>query len=704
MNRALELVLGRLDGVSQNGSGWSARCPVDGHEHDDRNRSLSVGEGTKQPVVLKCFAGHSFEDIVAALGLPMADVMADEGGGYRTPPNVRAHLSNKMGEERTRSSDKGGVTLEGYAEHVDLPDKFLTDRRVGLRNFKLTGVPAVRIPYLDRDGQEAVVRFRVGLSKDGERFRWRRGSKVMLYGLWRLHEAHERGFVWLVEGESDAHVLWHAGLPAVAVPGADNWRDERDAPHLDGIPTIYVVIEPDRGGERVLEWLGRSSIDGRAKLVHLEGAKDIRELWLRDRDGKRFRQAVARAAKRAQPFAAWAAERADEERQDAWQRCRELASEPDILERFAVALRDWGFAGDAKEAQLLYLALTSRVLAKPLCVAVKGPSAAGKSFVVDRVCDFFPPDAYTALTTMSEHALVYWDEPLAHRVLVIYELSGLAGEIASYLVRSLISEGRVAYQTVEKTATGIQGRTIVKEGPTGLILTTTEVAVHAENETRLLSVTVTDSREQTKDVMLALANEDAKTPTLEPWHALQEWVAHGPREVTIPFATELAKAVPPLAVRLRRDFGALLGLLRAHALLHQASRERDPTGRIVASIEDYRIVRELVAETIATGVEATVPASVRELVEAVSRLGEEEIHGVTYKRLADEMKLDRSAVYRRAARAGSYLRKEGKRPKRLFVGDPLPDDVEVLPSPESLLDNCARTQGGQDTPPHPPED
>lgn len=37
--------------------------------------------------------------------------------------------------------------------------------------------------------------------------------------------------------------------------------------------------------------------------------------------------------------------------------------------------------------------------------------------------------------------------------------------------------------------------------------------------------------------------------------------------------------VPAAAVRLRRDFKAILNLIRAHALLHQASRERDDKGR-----------------------------------------------------------------------------------------------------------------------------
>src|SRR5438034_11708608 len=63
-----------------------------------------------------------------------------------------------------------------------------------------------------------------------------------------------------------------------------------------------------------------------------------------------------------------------------------------------------------------------------------------------------------------------------------------------------------------------------------------------------------------------------------------------------------------------------LMLVRAHALLHQASRRKDDRGRIIAEIEDYRVVRELVADLVAVGVEATVKPEVREVVQAVGAL------------------------------------------------------------------------------------
>ena len=52
---------------------------------------------------------------------------------------------------------------------------------------------------------------------------------------------------------------------------------------------------------------------------------------------------------------------------------------------------------------------------------------------------------------MSERALAYGTEPLRHRFLVLFEAAGLESDFASYLVRSLLSEGCVRYETVEKS-------------------------------------------------------------------------------------------------------------------------------------------------------------------------------------------------------------------------------------------------------------
>src|SRR5262249_41046875 len=152
---------------------------------------------------------------------------------------------------------------------------------------------------------------------------------------------------------------------------------------------------------------------------------------------------------------------------------------------------------------------------------------------------------------MSERFLVYDQEPLQHRMIVISEAAGLTGEFASYLVRTLLSEGRLIYGTVEKGDDGsAEARRIERPGPTGVILTTTQIRLHPENETRLISVPVDDTPEQTRRVLASIAEHGNEACDLGEWHALQEWLALGETRVSIPFARALAAAIDPVAVRL----------------------------------------------------------------------------------------------------------------------------------------------------------
>jgi hypothetical protein len=594
-----ENVLDKLEVASRNGEKTMSYCPA----HDDRNSpslSLKAQDGK---LLLNCFAGCRPEDIVSKIGLGMKDLFSEGGGVPSIPSNTPARLHaqsekpHSNGQNRRASDDarsEHGCTLEGYSEVKKLPEDFL--RGLGLREVTYLEKPAVRIPYPDQEGQEVAVRFRVSL--DGaEKFRWRSGDKPGPYGLRLLEEAHRAGYVVLVEGESDCHTLWFYEIPALGIPGASNWRDGW-VTYLDGIEKIYAVIEPDQGEAILREKLTDcEAIHDRLHLLELVEHKDPSALQLADPDG--FKERFEVALENAKPWIELQRSEAEAASREARMRCQKLAEEPDILGRFAKELVRSGVAGEGRIAKLLYLALTSRLLEKPVSIALKVPSSGGKSHVVERVLTFFPKSAYYALTAMSERTLAYSQEPIKHRFLVIYEAAGMSGEFATYLMRSLLSEGRVRYETVEKTSEGMKPRLIEREGPTGLIVTTTAVKLHPENETRLLSLTVTDTQDQTRAVMAALAVEaDEAGPNFDPWHALQIWLESAEHRVFIPYAKILADLIPPVAVRLRRDFGALLNLIRAHALLHQASRDRDAEGRIVATIEDYTAVRELVVDLV----------------------------------------------------------------------------------------------------------
>jgi hypothetical protein len=373
-----------------------------------------------------------------------------------------------------------------------------------------------------------------------------------------------------------------------------------------------------------------------------------------------------------------------------------------ILDDVAEEVESRGLVGEQRLAKLLYLVLTSRLLDKQVSAGVKGHSASGKSYTVETMTRFFPPEAYLEFTSMSEHALVYSDEEFTNRTLVVYEVTalreGVEDDMTSYFVRSLLSEGCIKHEVTIRDKDGnFATQKITKQGPTNLVFTTTKTRVHDENETRILSLTTDDSREQTALVLLELANETNGGNDLQEWHDLQRWLAEGEHRVTIPYGPKLAALVPPEAVRLRRDFGSLLALVRAHAMLHQATRGRDAGGRIIAALDDYCVVRDLVADVIAQGVGATVSDTVRATVGAIAALTADppaKTEGVTVSRIAEHLQLDRSNVSRRlnVAADDGYIRnledKRGK-PGRWVIGDELPGSVDLLPVCARVAEACA---------------
>jgi hypothetical protein len=293
---------------------------------------------------------------------------------------------------------------------------------------------------------------------------------------------------------------------------------------------------------------------------------------------------------------------------------------------------------------------------------------------------------------MSDKVLAYSNEPVSNRFLVIYEAAGMTGDMATYLMRSLISEGRIRYETLEVTKEGIRPRLIEREGPTGLITTTTRINLHPENETRMLSLSIADSQKQTRNVFLALAeSENREAPNLNRWHSLQKWIEHADHDVVIPFAGTLALTVPTSATRLRRDFHTVLSLIKAHAILHQAQRSRDSKNRIEATLHDYSAVSELIEDLLAEGIEASVPDTVRQTVEAVRRISGKDFNELRELEIANELQLDKSTASRRirAAIARGFLEnlqdKKGRPARIVLTEQVLKDNQRILPTVDQLM-------------------
>jgi len=192
------------------------------------------------------------------------------------------------------------------------------------------------------------------------------------------------------------------------------------------------------------------------------------------------------------------------------------------------------------------------------------------------------------------------------------------------LVRTLISEGRIVHQTTVEdpnSPTGRRVERIVREGPIALITTTTG-ELYSENETRMLSWHIHEDRDQTAAVMAGLADcaagSAAVTSDLAVWHDFQRWIALGPTEAVIPFARQIAAGIKPLMVRFRRDVGSLFTFIKASALLHQAQRQRDDLGRVVARVADYALAYPIFSKVMAESSGEAVPANVHTAVKLIA--------------------------------------------------------------------------------------
>ena len=257
-----------------------AHCPA----HDDQNASLSLTEKADGTLLWKCFAGCSQEAVRRELER-LAGMERETA--HPIPPSRR-------GETRETAEP---LRTFGIAELADA--KRLDAEK--LRAWGLTDLPdgGIEIPYRDTNGNTVAIRYRLAL--DGaNRFRWRQGDTPCLYGLWRLDDWELGSDLYLCEGETDALTLWHAGLPALGIPGATAWKPEWWR-NLWEFGRIVIIPDADKAGEQMTERLVATCPDHlreRIQVLRLpESVKDANELWQREgANAERFRNALAECA------------------------------------------------------------------------------------------------------------------------------------------------------------------------------------------------------------------------------------------------------------------------------------------------------------------------------------------------------------------------------------------------------------------------
>lgn len=227
--KPVETLLECLSGSTCNGSGYKALCPA----HDDHEPSLSIWEGDDKRAFVKCFAGCSKEEIVAALGLSMSDLYA------RPEPNSNGRPKRKI----VATYDYLDADGELLHQTVRFEPKGFSQRR-----------PKPSGKRRNEVGDDWIWSFE--------------GIEPVLYRLPEVLRAVETGSaVYLCEGEKDADRLAGSGLTATTnANGAEKWR-ESYSEVLRGA-NVVILADNDTAGRKHVERVARS-LKGKAASVRV---------------------------------------------------------------------------------------------------------------------------------------------------------------------------------------------------------------------------------------------------------------------------------------------------------------------------------------------------------------------------------------------------------------------------------------------------
>jgi hypothetical protein len=251
------------------------------------------------------------------------------------------------------------------------------------------------------------------------------------------------------------------------------------------------------------------------------------------------------------------------------QRALELLSSPNFFGELLSAVRMMGLVGEEINALVVFIVCVSRLLAKPLCLFVKGASSAGKNFLADTVLALFPESERQNLTSASLRSWNYMGDQLEHKIVYVAERNEQVGHI--HPTRLLISEQRlVHWVTVKRDGQFVQDKRVTK-GPIAAISTTTRDTVEVDDETRHFSIWVDESPEQTTRIVKAALVEGAglADDELKVWHEIQRLLqkrAEFPIEFPI-WLSDVSGFVRNDDVRVRRYFPAFLQACRVVALV-----------------------------------------------------------------------------------------------------------------------------------------
>jgi hypothetical protein len=392
-----------------------------------------------------------------------------------------------------------------------------------------------------------------------------------------------------------------------------------------GRAKVDIRVRNEEGGIVLTDQANLASIDGRRRTAKdlcgklrdfgiektpAELEQELQTVWAQfaqDQERKAAEQAKAGEALDEQDPDARERRRLEGMPADVRAEAEALVRSPELMKSIVNGIAALGVAGERELGAILYLIGTSRKLAHPLAGRVKGPTSSGKSYVIERVARLMPPESVLFATQITPQALYHMaSDSLRNKFIVAGERSRKDDDEvaeATRALREMISSGRLSKLMPVKLGNELQTVLIEQEGPVAYVESTTMSRVFAEDENRCISLFTDERDQQTRRVMTSLASRYANvgieisttaSRVVLLNHALQRMLAR--KEVVVPFAPKLADLLPDKHVEIRRAFPHLMSLVQTSALLHQYQRGTDSAGRVIATLEDYKLARHLLRE------------------------------------------------------------------------------------------------------------
>lgn len=190
------------------------------------------------------------------------------------------------------------TTASQYASHLDEAAEWLEGRGIDLEHARYEGLGVVvdpparheaqfgrlAIPYITDFGVVAIT-FRCMRDHGDQsckqlghgKYSKEKGQANELYGVRAFDDAAD--WIGVTEGELDSLILRQIGIPAVSIPGAENW--EEWWPNVfEDLSRIYVFADGDDAGKKLYERL-RDKLSMPVLRVKLPAGEDVNSTYLK---------------------------------------------------------------------------------------------------------------------------------------------------------------------------------------------------------------------------------------------------------------------------------------------------------------------------------------------------------------------------------------------------------------------------------------